>query len=48
MRTETSYPYEERDPIKEEREREAYFEALAAARLRAIAEKEKQPNPENE
>lgn len=45
MRTETSYPYEERDPIREERQREAYIEALADARLRAIAEKENPPKP---
>ena len=50
MRTETSYPYEERDPIREERQREAYIEALADARFQAIAEKEKsaKPKPDDE
>ena len=28
MRQEISYEYEERDPAKEEREREAYYETL--------------------
>ena len=28
MRQEISYGYEERDPVKEEREREAYLDAL--------------------
>ena len=48
MRTETSYPYEERDPIREERQREAYIEALADARFQGIAEKEKSAKPEGE
>ena len=55
MRTETSYPYEERDPIREERQREAYIEALADARFQAIllgclirAQKEKSAKPEGE
>tara|TARA_R110000824_G_scaffold7318_3_gene32976 strand:+ start:1646 stop:1789 length:144 start_codon:yes stop_codon:yes gene_type:complete len=47
MRSETSYPHEERDPIREDRQREAYFEALAAED-RAKANEKKQPNPEDE
>jgi hypothetical protein len=48
MRSETSYPYEERDPIREDRQREAYFEALADAQLQANAEKEKPAKPKPE
>lgn len=47
MRTETSYPYEERDPLKEEREREAYFEALAAED-RANATEKNHPKTDDE
>ncbi len=47
MRQEISYPHEERDPLKEERQREAYFEALASED-RANANEKKQPNPEDE
>jgi hypothetical protein len=47
MRSETSYPHEERDPLKEEREREAYFEALAAED-RANATEKNHPKTDDE